>query len=94
MQGKAKESQGGKLHCIAPDDLGHSAHNGRLETKRMNNEMTFTSPQIAQKVARVFGTRVKTFKVPIRHRRVVGNFVRKIETAHKRAENSKLIFRA
>ena len=60
----------------------------------MSNEMTFTSPQIAQKVARVFGTQAKTFKVPIRHRRVVGKFVRKIEAAHRRAENSKLLFGA
>lgn len=60
----------------------------------MSNTMTFTSPKIAKKVARVFGAEAKTFKVPIRHRRVVGNFVRKIEAAHRRAEKSKLLFGA
>ena len=79
---------------MARGDLGDSVHNGRLETKSMSSTMTFTSPQIAQKVARVFGARAKTFRVQIRHRRVVGNFVRKIETAHKKAATSKLVFSA
>ena len=88
------EDKGGEWHCIALDDLGDYRHNGQVEAENMNSTMTFTSPQIAQKVARVFGAQAKTFRVPIRHRRVVGSFVRKIETAHKRAERSKLLFSA
>jgi hypothetical protein len=54
----------------------------------------FTSPKIAREMARVFGSDAKTFTVEIKHRRVVGDFVRKIEAAHKRAEKSKLVFHA
>ncbi len=60
----------------------------------MNQSTMFTSPKIAREMARVFGSEAKTFTVEIKHRRVVGDFVRKIEAAHKRAEKSKLVFRA
>ena len=60
----------------------------------MNAATTFTSPQIAKEITRVFGSDVKRFTVPMKHRRVVGEFVRKIEAAHKRAEKSKLVFKA
>ena len=60
----------------------------------MIDEMTFTSPKIAKEITRVFGVEAKTFTVEMKHRRVVGDFVRKIESAHKRAEKSKLVFRA
>lgn len=60
----------------------------------MNQGTVFTSPKIAKEMARLFGSEAKTFKVEIKHRRVVGDFVRKIEAAHKGAEKSKLIFRA
>jgi hypothetical protein len=59
----------------------------------MNEATAFTSPKIAREIARVFGSEAKTFTVEIKHRRVVGDFVRKIEAAHKRAEKSKLVFR-
>ncbi len=59
----------------------------------MRTATTFTSPQIAQEIARVFGSDVKTFSVEMKHRKEVGSFVRKIESAHKRAEKSKLVFR-
>lgn len=59
----------------------------------MSTGATFTSPQIAKEIARVFGTEAKTFSVEMKHLREVGNFVRKIESAHKRAEKSKLVFR-
>lgn len=60
----------------------------------MTETSTFTSPKIAKEIARVFGSEAKTFTVEMKHRRVVGDFVRKIEAAHKRAEKSKLVFRA
>jgi hypothetical protein len=59
----------------------------------MTTTTTFTSPKIAKEIARVFGSETKTFSVEMKHRRVVGDFVRKIEAAHKRAEKSKLVFR-
>jgi len=58
----------------------------------MTEGCTFTSPKIAKEIARMFGSEVKTFTVEMKHRRVVGDFVRKIEAAHKRAEKSKLVF--
>jgi hypothetical protein len=60
----------------------------------MNEATAFTSPRIAKEMSRVFGSEAKTFSVEIKHRRIVGDFVRKIEAAHKRAEKSKLVFRA
>jgi hypothetical protein len=60
----------------------------------MPGTATFSSPKLAQEFVRVFGAGVKTFAVEMKHRRVVGDFVRKIEAAHKRAGKSKLVFRA
>lgn len=60
----------------------------------MDRETRFTSPNIAKEMARVFGSETKTFSLQIQHRKVVGDFVRKIEAAHKRAENSKHVFTA
>lgn len=59
----------------------------------MAEHSTFTSPKIAKEISRVFGSDIKVFTVPMKHRRVVGDFVRKIEAAHKRAAKSKLVFR-
>jgi len=60
----------------------------------MDKETRFTSPKIAKEMARVFGSETKTFSLQIQHRKVVGDFVRKIEDAHKRAEKSKHVFTA
>ena len=59
----------------------------------MSKRVTFTSPKIAKEISRVFGSEVESFRVKIQHRRIVGEFVRKIENAHKRAKKSKMIFR-
>ncbi len=59
----------------------------------MTNKPKFTSPKIASEIARVFGSEAKTFTVKMQHRRIVGDFVRKIEAAHKRAKKSNLVFR-
>jgi len=55
--------------------------------------VTFTSPQIAREAAKVFKTEAQTTTVQIRYKREVGNFVRKIEIAHKQAAKSKLVFK-
>ncbi len=60
----------------------------------MNKETKFTSPEIAKEMARVFGSATKSFSLEIQHRKVVGDFVRKIEKAHKRAAKSKHVFTA
>ena len=60
----------------------------------MTEGATFTSPKIAKEIARVFGHQARTSTVSLKHERVVGQFLRRIESAHKRAEKSKLVFRA
>ncbi|MDT8391684.1 MAG: hypothetical protein RRC34_14385 [Lentisphaeria bacterium] len=53
----------------------------------------FASPQVAEQMAQVFGQKAKTVSVEMKHRRQVGDFVRKIEKAHKQAAKSTLAFR-
>jgi len=55
--------------------------------------VSFTSPQIAKEAAKVFKTEARTMDVQMRYKREVESFVRKIETAHKRAAKSKLVFK-
>jgi HPt (histidine-containing phosphotransfer) domain-containing protein len=74
--------------------MGYCFRNNGAIIIVMNEASKFTSSKLAQEIVRVFGSRAKTFKVEIKHQREVGDFVRKIEAAHKRAENSKLVFRA
>jgi hypothetical protein len=49
---------------------------------------TFASPKMAKEMIKVFGSQVKTVSVEIKHRQVIGNFVRKIEKAHQMAAKS------
>lgn len=58
----------------------------------MTTETKFASQELAKEVARVFGSEGKTFTVKLKHKREVGNFVRKIEKAHKNAAKSNLVF--
>ena len=60
----------------------------------MKGNATFTSPNLAKAISRAFGSEAKTFTVKMKHEKVVGDFIRKIDAAHKQAENSKLVFRA
>ncbi len=58
----------------------------------MKNETLSASQEIAKEMKIVFGSEAKTISVKIKHKRVVGNFVRKIEKAHQNAAKSNLIF--
>ncbi len=58
----------------------------------MGNNKKYASPAIAIEMKKAFGADVKTFSVKMQHKKVVGNFVRKIEKAHKNAVKSKLVF--
>ena len=73
---------------------GILSRNTKRRPSIMSKETTFTSPKIAKAMARVFGSETKTFSLEIQHRKVVGDFVSKIEAAHKRAEKSKHVFTA
>jgi len=69
--------------------------NGRRvkEEQRMATTQAFTSPEIAKEMVKLFGAEAKTVTVEIKYRREVGEFVRKIEKAHRDAEKSTLVFR-
>jgi hypothetical protein len=56
-------------------------------------EPTFSSPALAKEIQRIYGTKVKIVKIPLRHARTVNNYVMKIENGHKKAADSKINFR-
>jgi len=59
----------------------------------MPMKRTFPSQEIAKEMVKLFGAEAKTVTVEIKYRREVGEFVRKIEKAHRDAEKSTLVFR-
>ena len=58
----------------------------------MTIQTKYASPEIAKEMAKAFGAEAKTVSVKIQHKKAVGDFVRKIEKAHKDAAKSKLVF--
>ena len=58
----------------------------------MTTETRFSSPGIAKEMKKVFGSETKTFSLKLQHKKPVGDFVRKIEKAHKNAAKSTLVF--
>ncbi|MBI4778662.1 hypothetical protein HY792_07075 [Candidatus Desantisbacteria bacterium] len=60
----------------------------------MKEKSTFGNPQIALRMAKEFsGTSQKTIVVEMRYTQQVQKFVQEIENAHKRADNSTLVYR-
>ena len=59
----------------------------------MTDTPKFTSPKIADAMAKVFGDDVKKVKVDMKFRKEVGKFVLKVDRVHKEAKNSKQIFK-
>ena len=55
-------------------------------------ERKFTSPKIAEEIRKRFANRTEVISVPMKYKRNIGRFIRKIERAHKRAEKSTLLF--
>jgi hypothetical protein len=58
----------------------------------MATQTKFASPAIAKEMEKVFGAETKTFSLKLQHKKPVGDFVRKIEKAHKNAAKSSLVF--
>ena len=58
----------------------------------MSTQTRFASPKIAKEMTKVFGSEVKTVSIKMQHKKVVGDFVRKIEKAHKNVANSTIVF--
>ena len=54
--------------------------------------ITFSSPEIAQEMQRVYGNKSSLVKITMRHEEEVKKYVMKIEEAHDKAANSKLSF--
>ena len=59
----------------------------------MSTETKFRGPEVARKMAKLFGKRVKTVTVEMKYARPVRAFVKKIEKAHKEAQKGDLVFR-
>jgi predicted outer membrane protein len=59
----------------------------------MPQKTKFTSPKIADKMARVFGNEAKKIAVDMKYRKEVDEFVRKIEQAHKDASKSQQVYK-
>ena len=58
----------------------------------MTKQKKFASPEIAKEVGKVFGADTRTLSVKFKHKKAVGDFVRKIEKAHKNTVKSRLVF--
>ena len=58
----------------------------------MSKNKVLGSPDIAKAMEKEFGRKLGTFVVEIKYQKEVGDFVRKIEDAHKQAAKSKLVF--
>ncbi len=52
----------------------------------------FTSPKIAEEIRKRFANETEIISVPMKYKRNIGRFIRKIERAHKKAEKSTLSF--
>ena len=59
----------------------------------MTNTPEFTSCKIADEMTKVFGSEAKTVTVDMKYRTEVGEFVLKVERAHKEAEESVQVFK-
>ena len=53
----------------------------------------FGSPDVARKIAELFGTRPKKVAIELKYARPVRVFLRKIEKAHRNAGAGDLVFR-
>lgn len=58
----------------------------------MEKHATFGNADLAKKIAAQFGTSQDTVKVEMRYTKEVQAFLRKIDDAHEKAANSKLLF--
>ncbi len=58
----------------------------------MEKPSTFGNADLARKMASKFGTGQKSVKVDMRYAKEVQTFIRKVEDAHKKAAESKLVF--
>lgn len=58
----------------------------------MEKHTTFGNTDLAKKIASQFGKSHETVKVEMRYTKEVQTFLRKIDEAHEKAANSKLIF--
>lgn len=59
----------------------------------MPKAKVFGSPDLAKAMKKAFGSKTKAFTLEIKYQREVGDFVRKIEDAHRQAAESKLVFK-
>ena len=59
----------------------------------MSDTPTFSSPNIANEMEKLFGNDAKKVNVDIKFKREVGDFILKINRMHDEAKNSKQIFK-
>ena len=58
----------------------------------MEKDNTFSSPAIAKKMERTFGSSAKKVKIELLHEKEARDYVMSIEEAHKKAAKSKTTF--
>lgn len=59
----------------------------------MSDTPVFTSPRIANEMAKAFGNDAKKVNIDIQFTREVGSFILKVDRVHNEAEKSKQIFK-
>lgn len=58
----------------------------------MEKQATFGNADLAKKMASKFGTGQESVQVEMRYAKEVRQFIQKVEEAHKKAAESKLVF--
>ena len=53
----------------------------------------YSSPKIVKELTKQFGTSREAFRVDMKFTHEIGEFIKKVKSAQKAAENSKLVFK-
>ncbi len=59
----------------------------------MADRKTFTSPEIARKMQRIYGNSLENVEIEMKHEKEILDYIKQFEKAHKDTAASKLIFR-
>lgn len=56
-------------------------------------ETTYASPLIANELRKHFGDKVQSMQVKMKYTQQLGNFIRRVNAAHKATDKSQLVFK-
>jgi len=56
-------------------------------------ETSYASPRIANELRKRFGSKVQPMQVEMKYTQQLGNFIRRVNAAHKAPDKSQLVFK-